>query len=123
MDLLTMILAAGAGLTSIAVLWRVLSAVRHKLWAGVKATPKAVASVVAPALQAATPRRFNDHIEDIGERLLSLEDAQEQEFLNLVALDKRKERLDRALAAARRQASDNALKGAYVDNRSPSPKS
>ncbi len=123
MDLLTMVLAAGAGITSIAVLWRVLVALRHKLWAGVKATPKAVASVVAPVVQAARPVRLNEHIEDIGERLLQLEDAQEQEFLNLVALDRKKERMDRALAAARRQASENALKGAYVDNRTPSPKS
>jgi hypothetical protein len=59
-----------------------------------------------------------DRYEEIGEELLSLEDAQEQQFLNLVALDKRKERMDRAMSAARRQAGDNALKGAYVDNRS-----
>lgn len=65
------------------------------------------------------PRRqtLAERVENWGTQAMSLEDAQEQAFLNLVQLDKEQERRERLLAAARKQAKDHALKGSYIDKR------
>ena len=105
--------------------WGRMTAHKPAVTATIKADEAVIRYLPEPMPERTTyapepPRRRSmaDRYEDIGETLLSLEDAREQEFLNLVALDKRKQRMDNALAAARRQSGDNALKGAYVDNRS-----
>lgn len=58
-----------------------------------------------------------ERLESWSTQAMSLEDAQEQAFMNLVQLDKEQERRERLLSAARKQAKDHALRGSYIDKR------
>lgn len=83
------------------------------------------AHMVSYEQEVARPRRSQPKAATLAERYeawgseaISLEDAQEQSFMALVQLDREQERREKLMGAARKYAKDNALKGAYVDNRS-----
>lgn len=74
--------------------------------------------VVRPRRPQPKAATLAERYEAWGSEAISLEDAQEQSFMALVQLDREQERREKLMGAARKYAKDNALKGAYVDNRS-----
>jgi len=123
-SILTYVMLAIAGVIGFIVLLRVLGMVRAAAWKQATPTVRQDRTLRTPdrtpepvAMTRCKPKTLAERYEDWGTDALGLEDAQEQAFMNLVQLDREQGRREALMAAARKRSKENALKGAYLDNR------
>jgi len=117
-SILTYVMLAIAGVIGFIVLLRVLGMVRAAMWKQAPVTKKTLTTAIKETvLPSSRPKTLAERYEEWGTEALGLEDAQEQAFLNLVQLDREQGRREALMAAARKRSKENALKGAYLDNR------